>query len=203
MSFKLQTRGRQTRARKASRITSHPKVTVIKKSHYWNRRHASAFTHGPAPCARRSCCLSIVLACACTISLMSTKASFKTSFSCLRTMAFWRSVRPLSGACSLSPPILCNLVTWAKMTRWAIWGWFLLRTMIPVRSQWGHYNSHRSSVCACICMYNSIIYSSPAAPQGSSQTDETAMSAHLSGENGARSVFFSGKSMGNHWDTNG
>lgn len=48
----------------------HPKVTVVKKSYYWNRRHASAS----------------IQACACTISLMSTKASFKTWFSCLRTM---------------------------------------------------------------------------------------------------------------------
>ena len=35
------------------------------------------------------------------------------------------------------------LLTWIK----AIWGWCSLLTMIPVRSQWGRYNSPR-----CICM---------------------------------------------------
>ena len=33
----------------------------------------------------------------------------------------------------------------------AIWGWFLLLTMTPVRSQWGRYNLPRY-------MYNSYIY---------------------------------------------
>ena len=32
-----------------------------------------------------------------------------------------------------------NSLTWIK----AIWGWFPLLTMIPVRSQWGHYNLPR------------------------------------------------------------
>ena len=32
-----------------------------------------------------------------------------------------------------------NSLTWIK----AIWGWFLLLTMIPVRSQWGRYNLPR------------------------------------------------------------
>ena len=33
-------------------------------------------------------------------------------------------------------------LTWIK----AIWGWFLLLTMIPVRSQWGRYNLPRSHI---------------------------------------------------------
>ena len=38
-----------------------------------------------------------------------------------------------------------NSLTWIK----AIWGWFPLLTMIPVRSQWGRYNLPRciSSTC--------------------------------------------------------
>jgi len=42
-----------------------------------------------------------------------------------------------------------NSPTWIK----AIWGWFPLLTMIPVRSQWGRYNLPRSFV---ICHFPNI-----------------------------------------------
>ena len=42
-----------------------------------------------------------------------------------------------------------NSLTWIK----AIWGWFPLLTMIPVRSQWGRYNLPRY-----ICITSSWVY---------------------------------------------
>ena len=40
-----------------------------------------------------------------------------------------------------------NSPTWFL---WAIWGWFPLLTMIPVRSQWGRYNLPKYIYCAYI-----------------------------------------------------
>ena len=48
-------------------------------------------------------------------------------------------------------------LTWIK----AIWGWFPLLTMIPVRSQWGRYNLPQIYIYIYIYIYNYIyIYTS-------------------------------------------
>ena len=45
-------------------------------------------------------------------------------------------------------------LTWIK----AIWGWFPLLTMIPVRSQWGRYNLPRYIYIYCIYMYTYSVH---------------------------------------------
>ena len=68
-----------------------------------------------------------------------------------------------------------NSLTWIK----AIWGWFPLLTMIPVRSQWGRYNLPRYIyIYDYICIYN--IHLAHLAPNLSLITPDLWWSSQLS-----------------------
>ena len=115
------------------------------------------FLHNFQVCIYLNICLSVCL----SIYLLIYSSIYLSI--CLSVyLSIYRTIHPSINLSNLSLSIYIwvnyNIsLTWIK----AIWGWFPLLTMIPVRSQWGRYNLPRyiyiyiTHMCDYFCMFNS------------------------------------------------